>query len=77
MNNTDFKKLINISSEFSKIEALADVLSNFLETNEVYNEPCAKAGILSKIIYDNLLKTNDTLSDFIQDLHIKKYAPKP
>ncbi len=76
MINQNLEKLKNISSELTRLTQLANILNTYLEANQLYNEQCSNAFILSEIILAELENMLDNLFDYIQQINIELYAPK-
>ena len=72
----NLKKLIDISSELTRLCQLAVVLKTYLDANTVCNETCANALVFSEILLNMLDKTDENLFDYIQQINIELYAPK-
>lgn len=76
MINQNLEKLKNISSELTRLTQLANILNTYLEANQLYNEQCSDAFILSQLILTELENMLDNLFDYLQQVHIELYAPK-
>lgn len=72
----DLKKLIDISSELTRLHQLAVVLKTYLDANTVCNETCSNALVFSEILLEMLEITDENLCDYIQQINIELYAPK-
>ena len=72
----NLKKLIDISSELTRLCQLAVVLKTYLDANTVCNETCSNALVFSEILLEMLEITDENLCDYIQQINIELYAPK-
>lgn len=73
MINQNLEKLKNISSELTRLTQLANILNTYLDANQVYNEQCSNALILSEIIVGELEKIQEHLFDYLHQIHIEIY----